>query len=308
MTSTPQAAPNYVSVGGIFIDDIVYPDGHTSMEILGGGGVHTCAGIMVWDEKPGLVATIGLQMPAALLARMNHDFDMQGVLEVPYPQIRAWQLFEWDGKRTEIFRVEVSAPFMDEPLPEQMPTTYHHAKAVSILRNGSDVASWRQRFSADTIIMWEPEQAYMTADNRADFVATLPHTQIVSPNLLESSLLYGINDPHALIDAMLNDGATIVSLRMGEKGSLVASRQVRYHIPAVPVPQIVDQTGAGNTYSGGFLVGWARSHDLKAAGCYGAVSASFALEHIGVLQGYDAAERDRRLAWALDQAQEVANT
>ncbi|MFN8421715.1 MAG: hypothetical protein U0528_21080 [Anaerolineae bacterium] len=187
MTSTPQAAPNYVSVGGIFIDDIVYPDGHTSMEILGGGGVHTCAGIMVWDEKPGLVATIGLQMPAALLARMNHDFDMQGVLEVPYPQIRAWQLFEWDGKRTEIFRVEVSAPFMDEPLPEQMPTTYHHAKAVSILRNGSDVASWRQRFSTDTIIMWEPEQAYMTADNRADFVATLPHTQIVSPNLLESA-------------------------------------------------------------------------------------------------------------------------
>lgn len=307
MTSIPQTTPNFVSVGGIFIDDIVYPDGRTSMEILGGGGVHTCAGIMVWNEKPGLVATIGLQMPPTLLARMTRDFDMQGVLEVPYPQIRAWQLFEWDGKRTEIFRVEVSTPFMDEPQPEQMPASYHDAKAVSVLRNGADVANWKKRFSNDSIIMWEPEQAYMIADNRADFVATLPHTDIVSPNLLESSLVYGISDPHILIDMMLNDGATIVSLRMGDKGSLVASRGTRYHVPAVPVPQIVDQTGAGNTYSGGFLVGWARSRDLKVAGCYGAVSASFALEHVGVLQGFDATERDRRLAWALDQAREVAN-
>ncbi|MFN8421714.1 MAG: PfkB family carbohydrate kinase [Anaerolineae bacterium] len=102
-------------------------------------------------------------------------------------------------------------------------------------------------------------------------------------------MLYGINDPRALIDAMLNDGATIVS--GGDKGSLVASRQVRYHIPAVPVPQIVDQTGAGNTYSGGFLVGWALMRS-QGGGLLWLISASFALEHIGVLQGYDAAEQD----------------
>jgi hypothetical protein len=271
------------------------------MEILGGGGVHTCAGMLVWDEKPGLVATIGQQMPPQLLERMNHDFDMRGVLEVPYPQMRAWQLFEWDGKRTEIFRVEVVAPFMDDPQPEQMPTVYHPAKAASILRNGADVLHWKQVFSPETILLWEPEQAYMIAENRAEFTATLPQAHIVSPNLLEAGLVYGITDPDQLIDAMLHDGAAIIALRMGERGSLVASREERYLVPGVPVPEIVDQTGAGNTYSGGFLVGWQRTKDLRTAGAYGAVAASFALEHVGILRGFDSAERDRRLAWTLER-------
>jgi sugar/nucleoside kinase (ribokinase family) len=50
----------------------------------------------------------------------------------------------------------------------------------------------------------------------------------------------------------------------------------------VPVPEIVDQTGAGNTYCGAFLVGWLEMGDLKQAAGYGAVAASFALEVIGV--------------------------
>jgi len=47
------------------------------------------------------------------------------------------------------------------------------------------------------------------------------------------------------------------------------------------VPEIVDQTGAGNTYCGAFLVGWLETGDLRQAAGYGAVAASFALEVIG---------------------------
>jgi len=64
----------------------------------------------------------------------------------------------------------------------------------------------------------------------------------------------------------------------------------------VPVEQRVDQTGAGNTYCGGFLVGWEQKHDLWIAGAYGAVAASFALEVTGVADpptGWQAL-RDRR--------------
>jgi sugar/nucleoside kinase (ribokinase family) len=53
-------------------------------------------------------------------------------------------------------------------------------------------------------------------------------------------------------------------------------------VPAVPVPEVVDQTGAGNTYCGGFLTGWLKSGDLVEAACCGAVAASFALEVTGV--------------------------
>lgn len=295
-------SPTVVAVGGIFIDDIVYPDGRTSMEILGGGGVHAAAGMIVWDERPGLVATIGNDISPALLARLQRDFDMQGVLDVPYPQMRAWQLFEWNGKRTEIYRVDVIAPFMDDPQPEQMPASYREAVGAHILRSGEEFITFKKRFSPQTVFLWEPEQAYMVAENRAEFVRTLPETDIVSPNLLEASLVYGLTDPHQLIDAMLNDGAKIVALRMGDRGSLVASREQCVEIPAVPVPTIIDQTGAGNTYSGAFLVGWLRTHDLRLAGYHAAVAASFALEVVGVLNPPDKQVRDERYQRLLSQA------
>jgi hypothetical protein len=305
MSLTP-VVPAFVGVGGIFIDDIVYPDGRTSMGILGGGGVHACAGMTIWDERPGLAAAMGAGMPPALLARLHRDFDMQGVIEVPYPQVRAWQLFEWDGKRTEVFRVEVIAPFMDEPGGDLLPATYRTAQAACVLRSGAYFHQFKRVFSPDTVLLWEPEQAYMIPDNRAEFTDTLPHTDIVSPNLLESSLLYemkaGLDEPDRLVDRMLDDGAKIVALRMGDLGSLVASAAERILIPPVPVPTIVDQTGAGNTYCGGFLVGWMRTRDLRQAGYYGAVAASFALESVGVLRAHDADIRDQRLAWLRTQS------
>jgi sugar/nucleoside kinase (ribokinase family) len=49
------------------------------------------------------------------------------------------------------------------------------------------------------------------------------------------------------------------------------------------VEKIVDVTGAGNAYCGGFLVGLAETGDLAQAGRYGAVSASFALAQFGAM-------------------------
>jgi sugar/nucleoside kinase (ribokinase family) len=53
-------------------------------------------------------------------------------------------------------------------------------------------------------------------------------------------------------------------------------------LPAVPVAAVVDHTGAGNAYCGGFLVGWVKTQDLRTAACYAGVAASFTLEVIGV--------------------------
>jgi ribokinase len=83
---------------------------------------------------------------------------------------------------------------------------------------------------------------------------------------------------------MLSDGAKVAALRMGEAGSLVGMQGCDdlLVLPAVPVPTVVDQTGAGNAFCGGFLVGWVKSGDLRTAACYAGVAASFTLEVIGV--------------------------
>jgi cytidine kinase len=295
-----EAPPAYVCVGGIIIDDIVFPDGQTRMAVLGGGTVHAAAGMLIWGQRPGLASRVGTGLPDSARLRLERDFDLRGLVRLDLPQARAWQLFEWDGRRTEIFRVDEVDPFLYGVTPEEMADAYRAVKGVHLLRDADDLPHWRAIFPGATIF-WEPGQAFMVAENRDAFHAGLAHVDVVSPNLLEAQQVYGLTDPAALVGAMLDDGARIAALRMGEAGSLVGARDRDdlLRVPAVPVPDIVDQTGAGNTYCGAFLVGWLEKGDVRQAAGYGAVAASFALEVIGVadLPADLVERRDERWRW-----------
>lgn len=304
--------PRFITIGSIFIDDLVFPDGRTQMAVLGGGATHAAAGMRVWDERPGMIACIGRDLPDGIYPRLARDFDLCGVVRLDLPQARAWQIFEWDGTRTEVFRMKIMAPFIDEPAPEACPREYLAAQGIHVLRDAAGFLGWRRRFPR-SIALWEPNQPYMAAENRDEFRATIREADIVSPNLLEARLIYDRPDaaPLDLAQRMLDDGARLVALRLGEDGSLIGQRTPGgdriLHIPAVPVPQVVDVTGAGNCYCGAFLVGWVRTGDLRLAGAYGAVAASFTVEHVGALDNalVDTAERDRRLRVTLDRIAEV---
>ncbi len=304
MTKPEEAHPAYICVGGIIVDDIVLPNGETRMEVLGGGVSHAAAGMTIWDVRPGIFASAGYNLPDRARQRLERDFDTQGVQRLDLPQARAWQLFEWDGHRTENLRVELAEPFLNMPGPDHLPACYHQAKGVYLLQDAKRILPWRQAFPGATLF-WEPPQAYMVAENAEEFRATLPLVDIVSPNVLEAGHIYGLDDPVALVQAMLDDGAHVVALRRGAEGSLLGMRGLEGTIvvPPVPVPEVVDQTGAGNTYCGGFLVGWCETQKLQRAGCYGAVAASFALEVTGVADPppNKAELRGQRYQWVCEQ-------
>ena len=300
--------PTYVCVGGIIIDDIVFPNGETRMGVLGGGTIHAAAGMLIWDQRPGISVCAGHDLPEPARQRLERDFDLQGLIWLDLPQVRAWQVFEWDGRRTEIFRVDEIAPFIYGGTPDQMPAAYHAAKGVYVLNDDRLLSQWRAMYP-NTTLFWEPGQAFMIAPNAERFRAGLRQIDIVSPNLLEAQQVYGFTDPAALVKAMLDDGAQIAALRMGEAGSLVGQRgdPICSTCPPYPYRIILDQTGAGNTYCGGFLVGWLETGDLKKAACYGAVAASFALEVIGVADPLSnlAELRDQRHRWLCEHIEIV---
>lgn len=273
---------DFLAIGSVIIDDIVYPDGRTSMGVLGGGGTHTAYGMALSGETPSLGGVVGHDLPENIRIRFETDFDTSGLIWSEHEQLRGWQIFEWNGKRSEIFRVDVIDPFVYEPTADSDAIVYTSVTGLSVLREPRYVESWRKRFP-DATLLWEPARAYMMEGNYEGFLAGVPHADIISPNLLEAQTVYHIKDEVEIIRRLLADGVQVVALRMGEKGSIVAQRgsSTAYLIPPVGVDEIVDQTGAGNTYCGGFVVGWCRHHDLVTAGCYGAVAASFALETIG---------------------------
>lgn len=290
-------SPRLVGIGAVFIDDIVLPSGQTYMARLGGGVVHALMGASLWDERPGIIATVGQGLPEESAQRLHQQLDTRGLVQLDIPQIRAWQLFEEDGTRRELYRVKETLPFIRGAQPEHFPSDYAQSQGFYLLQGVEEIRRWRSALKG--LVLWEPLQQIMTAENAASIRAVLHdcHIDIVSPNLVEAQAIYGEQSPDELVDAMLADGAECVALRMDAMGSIVANREgKRHHIDAVSISKIIDQTGAGNTYCGGLLAGLMQKKSLHEAGAMAAISASFCLEQVGVLDPslVQAADRDRR--------------
>ncbi|NWG18284.1 MAG: hypothetical protein HXY41_16800 [Chloroflexi bacterium] len=290
--------PLMVGIGAVFIDDIVLPTGQTYMGQLGGGVVHALMGAAIWGERPGIVAITGQGLPDAARQRLTRHLDTAGLHSLPIPQIRAWQIFEFDGTRRELYRVRETEPFTRGAGPDLLPPSYRGSRGFYLLQGFEGMRAWRAALPG--FVLWEPLQQAMIPGSRAALRSVLQDCPIdvISPNLAEARAVYGDEPPEALVNALLEDGASAVALRMGASGSLVADRStgIRQTVGAVSVRQIVDQTGAGNAYCGGLLLGLLRGRNLTEAALMGAVSASFCIEHIGVLDPgqVSPAERDRR--------------
>ncbi|MCA9906988.1 MAG: hypothetical protein KC547_24210, partial [Anaerolineae bacterium] len=106
----------------------------------------------------------------------------------------------------------------------------------------------------------------------------------ISPNTSEISWLIPETDPYQQAAALFDCGVRCLALRMGAMGSLVGTHRQLHRIPALSVP-VVDETGAGNAYCGGFVVGYVQAGgDPLTAGRTGTVSATFALAQLGLAQ------------------------
>jgi len=82
-------------------------------------------------------------------------------------------------------------------------------------------------------------------------------------------------------------GPRVVVIKRGEHGATLFSGQNIFTVPAFPLDDVCDPTGAGDTFAGGFMGHLARSGDLsdanlRRAAVYGSVMGSFAVEEFGV--------------------------
>jgi sugar/nucleoside kinase (ribokinase family) len=196
-----------VGIGSIFIDDIVRPDGTTHMAQLGGGVVHALMGMAIWDEHPGLVALAGNDLPETIRNKLRQHFDTRGLHFLEIPQIRAWQIFEADGTRRELYRVAITEPFIKGAQPHHLPDFYRTSRAYYFLQDFKGIQTWCR--AVDGIILWEPLQQIMQPGNRAALRECLQtrDIDIVSPNLEEARAVYGEKSPDTLITLLLEDGA-----------------------------------------------------------------------------------------------------
>lgn len=297
---------DYVTFSNLIIDDIVFPDGRTSMNTLGGAGMHALVGMRLWNGRLGYAATIGQDLaPHHYQSLQQFGVDCAGlVVREGYATARAWQIFEANGLRIEVFRTSLDS-FLTHMVREiDLPAHYRQAKGIHLIWGGLPaladlIHSLRRTNPAITLaVELTPQQEKEPADH---FKLVLPHVSLFSPNLDEATAVTGLTNPNDIADLFLAWGAPIVAIRMGAEGSLIKTQKgEQWQLTAVPPTHLIDVTGAGNSYLGGFLTGLGDGLSPFEASLRAAVSASFALEQVGTpaWSTPPTAEIKRRLAWA----------
>jgi sugar/nucleoside kinase (ribokinase family) len=272
----------------LILDDLVFPDGQTVMGVLGGGGPQAAFGMRLWADRVGLVSGVGPDLPAEALTWLtNAGIDTAGLRpSTQWPTPRAWQLLEADGRRTQVWRIP--GPAIGAQLGRSLaalPPAYRQAKGfhLGLHPEEPDLDFIHALRRLGGWVSLEPFRPSIRPLSPAELRALVSAGQIFSPNEAEAASLVGPGEPLQLIHRLAEAGAEIVALRRGPQGAVVhrADTGEIWTIPAVPTT-VVDPTGAGNAFCGGFLAGWVLSGDLRQAGLYGAVAASFLVEQVGL--------------------------
>jgi sugar/nucleoside kinase (ribokinase family) len=103
---------------------------------------------------------------------------------------------------------------------------------------------------------------------------------IVFANEHELRSLYETAD-FAVATLALQKDAKLAVVTRSEKGCVVVAPEEVHAVPAAPVEQVADVTGAGDLFAAGFLVGLARGKDRRTAARLGALAAAEVIQHIG---------------------------
>jgi len=105
---------------------------------------------------------------------------------------------------------------------------------------------------------------------------------ILLPGLEDARALFGLEQPEAILDHLLDLGPKVVALTLGAAGAIVATRQRRERLAAHRVAT-VDATGAGDAFDGAFLAVYLRTGDPFGAGRFANAAAALATTGFGAV-------------------------
>lgn len=136
------------------------------------------------------------------------------------------------------------------------------------------------RVSFDTNLrlnLWSAEDA------RQALIEILPLVDVVFPSLEDAEALFGTSGVDEICERFLAEGAELVVLTLGEDGAVVADAKGQVAIAPCKA-ELVDATGAGDTFDGSFLAEYARTSDPVAAAQFACAAASLSVESIGAVK------------------------
>ena len=268
-----------VVVGFLAYDTVETPNGRAD-EVLGGAASFFAVSACFFAPVS-VVAVVGSDFkPEDYRIFTDRNVDLRGVVK------REGRTTRWSGRYhadlinrdTLELNLNVLEGFRPDLLPDQRRSDYiflapnDPALHMHIL----DQLSSPKIVSADLYDYW-------IENTRPGLIRELKRIQILLCNDHEARLLSGEHNLVKAARAILKMGPSTVLVKRGEYGVLQFSRDTIFAVPAYPLEEVVDPTGAGDTFAGGFMGYVARSGKvteavLRSAVVYGSVMASFVVE------------------------------
>jgi sugar/nucleoside kinase (ribokinase family) len=269
-----------VVVGSVAFDNVETPFGKVE-DVIGGSATFFSLAASFFAPVA-VVAVVGEDFPKSELEFLkSRGVDIEGI-EVA----RGGRTFRWTGRYHEDMnlrdtldlQLNVFADFRPK-LPRSYRdaeicflSTIHPALQKSVL---GQLAGPRL-VGADTMTHWIQE-------TRAPLVELLADVEVLTVNDEEARLLSGERNIVHAARKILAMGPKSVLIKRGEYGVIHFAADSVFAVPAYPLEQVFDPTGAGDAFAGGFIGALAKSGDfstpsVRRAIVYGSVMASFVVE------------------------------
>jgi sugar/nucleoside kinase (ribokinase family) len=275
---------NILVVGSVALDSVQTIHGRTTRG-LGGSAVHFSISASQFAPVR-IVGVVGEDFPSPfrrLLKRRN--IDLEGMTVMP------GKTFHWKGKYDRDFKNAITLAtelnVFEHFKPSLSPA--HSKCGVLFLANIDPDLQWD--------VLTQMDRPRLVACDTMNYWITLKKNSL--KKLLSRVNLVFINEEEArqltkeynLMTAarlLAKMGPQIVVIKRGDSGSMLFYGGKTLSIPAQPIEKVVDPTGAGDTFAGGFVGYLAASPDwrdinvLKRAMAYGTVLSSFSVENFSV--------------------------
>ncbi|PID69374.1 MAG: sugar kinase [Flavobacteriales bacterium] len=272
-------------VGTIAFDAVETPFGKTD-KTLGGAATYIALSASKFDVATGIVSVVGGDFPEGYLEM----FKSKGIDTTGIEIVKNGKTFFWKGKYHNDLNVRDTLTTELNVLADFNPKVPESFKNTDFLMLGNlhpniqlsiiDQIPNRPKLTVlDTMNFW--------MDNTWDeLLKALKKVDVVTINDEEARQLSGEYSLVKAAERISKFGPKFVVIKKGEHGALLFHEKQIFFAPALPLEEIFDPTGAGDTFAGGFIGYLAKTKDIsfdnmKNAVIYGSNLASFCVEKFG---------------------------
>ncbi|MDD5130017.1 MAG: PfkB family carbohydrate kinase [Candidatus Omnitrophica bacterium] len=288
-----------IVLGTVALDSVKTPFGRRK-ELLGGSAAHFSMAARLFT-KVNLIAIVGSDFP-----RQHVTFLRDKGLNLNSLIVGDGKTFRWEGQYqgdlnsalTLNTQLGVLSVFKPEVSSEQ-----REIENIFLANVDPDIQEHLLTKMRSPKLVGLDSMNYWINTKRKELIKLLKRIDIYVANDQEARSLSGENNLIKAAKQLCSLGPKMVLIKKGEHGVLFYNKKFIFSLPAYPVEKVIDPTGAGDTFAGGFmgfLAGTRQVNSLaiKKALAYGTVAASFNVEDFGLLRTSRLTRSDleRRLA------------